>query len=230
MSRLLFRLGFVIAHFALIGCSSPATPTLAPTRPSVLQATAEPTVVPAGALTPSGPPTFVPTGALTPIPTVVPTLPSPTPTLKTTPTRTPTIPAGTMRVKLFFVALNDGGNAGKKIGCNDSIVGVDRAIPTTNAPLTAALRELFSLTDKDYGQSGLYNALYQSKLRIESISIVAGKATINLSGSLLLNGACDNPRVQAQIEQVALQFSTVKTVAVFLNNVSLDKVLSEKGG
>ena len=133
-----------------------------------------------------------------------------------------------MRVKLFFVAVNDNGVAGKKIGCNDSLVAVDRAIPTTNAPLTASLKELFSLTDQNYGQSGLYNALYQSKLKIESISIVSGKATINLTGSLVLGGECDNPRIQAQIEQVALQFSTVKTVAVFLNSKTLQQALSEK--
>jgi len=133
-----------------------------------------------------------------------------------------------MRVKLYFIAVNDNGAAGKKIGCNDSLVAVDRAIPATNAPLTGALNVLFSLTDKDYGESGLYNVLYQSKLKIDSISIVSAKATINLSGSLVLSGVCDNPRVQAQIEQVALQFSTVKTVAIFLNGKALQQALSQE--
>jgi hypothetical protein len=59
---------------------------------------------------------------------------------------------------------------------------------------------------------------------------VDGKATIKLSGSLVLNGICDNPRVEAQIEQVALQFSTVKSVQVYLNNIPLQQALSEKGG
>ena len=60
------------------------------------------------------------------------------------------------------------------------------------------------------------------------MTIAGGKATINLSGSLVLNGVCDDPRVEAQIEQIALQFSTVKTVAVFLNNIPLQQALSEK--
>lgn len=215
MSRCLFRFVFLIAAAMLIGCSAGATPTPAATGTSLFAPTAASTVA------------FTDT----PIPTSAPTLVlSPVPTLKTTPTRTPTVPAGMMRVKLFFVAINDNGVSGEKIGCNDSIVAVDRFIPMTNAPLTAALRILFSLTDKNYGQSGLYNVLYQSKLQIDSISIVNGRATIRLSGSLVLNGVCDNPRVQAQIEQVALQFSTVKSVAVFLNGIPLQQALSEKGG
>jgi hypothetical protein len=217
MSRLFRGFVFVIASIALMGCSTAATPTRAPAPASVVLPTAVSTAAPSAA--PTAEPTATSTLVLTPVPIV-----------KTTPTRTPTIPVGTMRVKLYFVAMNDNGVAGKKIGCNDSLVAVDRSIPTTNAPLTASLKELFSLTDKNYGQSGLYNALYQSKLKIVSISILSGKATINLSGSLVLGGVCDNPRVQAQIEQVALQFSTVRTVAVFLNGISLQQALSEKGG
>ncbi len=217
MSRLLFRFVFVSVSILLIGCSPAATPTSVPL----------PTLFPVTLFAP----TAVPTNTPLPVPTSTPTLVlSPVPTLKATPTRTPTIPAGTMRVKLFFVALNDNGIAGKKIGCNDSIVAVDRAIPATNAPLTASFKELFSQTTKNYGQSGLYNALYQSKLKIDSAAIVNGKATIHLSGSLVLNGVCDNPRVQAEIEEIALQFSTVKSVAVFLNGIPLQQALSEKGG
>jgi hypothetical protein len=220
MSRLFARFTFVIASITLMGCATAATPTRLPVPTSVVQSTTIPTAVP----------TAAPTAAPTRMPTVtVTSVLSPVPAVKTTPTRTPTLGAGTMRVKLYFVALNDNGVAGKKFGCNDSLVAVDRAIPTTNAPLTAALKELLSLTDQNYGQSGLYNSLYQSKLRIDSIAIVNAKATINLSGSLVLGGVCDNPRVEAQIEQVALQFSTVKTVAVFLNGKTLQQALSEKG-
>ncbi len=216
MPRLFVWFAFVIASIALMGCTTAATPTPAPS----LTRAAVPTAVATAA------PTAVPTR----MPTVTATLVlSPMPTIHITPTRTPTNAAGTMRVKLYFVAMNDNGVAGKKIGCNDSLVAVDRAIPSTNAPLTASLKELFSLTDQTYGQSGLYNSLYQSKLKIDSIAIVNAKATINLSGSLVLGGVCDNPRVEAQIEQVALQFSTVKTVAVFLNGKTLQQALSEKG-
>ena len=219
--RLFVRFGFVIGLLTLIGCSSApaAVPTLAPTPLSTPLPTENPT----------GAPTAASTSAPTRMATITATLVlSPVPTVKTTPTRTATVAAGMMRVKLYFVAVNDNGATGKKIGCSDSLVAVDREIPATNAPLTAALNTLFSLTDKDYGQSGLYNALYQSKLKIDSAAVVSAKATINLSGSLVQGGVCDSPRIQAQIEQVALQFSTVKSVAIFLNGKSLQQALSEK--
>jgi hypothetical protein len=224
MSRPFVRLCLWIAPLALlelIGCSAASTPTPAPASAS----TPAPLSTAAATAAPTSASTALPTMMSTVTPTPV---SSPVPTIKTTPTRTPTIAAGAERVKLYFIAVNDNGVAGKKIGCNDSLVAVDRAIPATNAPHTAALNVLFSLTDKDYGQSGLYNALYQSKLKLDSAAIVSAKATINLSGSLIQGGVCDSPRIQAQIEQVALQFSTVKSVAVFLNGKSLQQALSEK--
>jgi hypothetical protein len=42
-----------------------------------------------------------------------------------------------------------------------------------------------------------------------------------------LGGVCDSPRVQAQLEEIALQFSTVNSVAVFINGEPLDQVLSQ---
>jgi hypothetical protein len=65
-------------------------------------------------------------------------------------------------------------------------------------------------------------------LKADSVSIVNAKATIHLSGTLRLSGVCDNPRVEAQIEETALQFATVKQVQVFVNNIVLEKALSLK--
>lgn len=137
-------------------------------------------------------------------------------------------PTGTMKIKLFFIALDDKGKSGKKIGCDDSIVAVERLIPITTAPLTAALRELFSFRDAQIGQAGLYNALAQSSLKIESVAMIGDRAEIQLSGALKLGGVCDNPRVDAQIKETALQFSTIKSVSVTINGTPLEKILSEK--
>lgn len=137
--------------------------------------------------------------------------------------------AGTTRVKIFLVAIDDNGKLGKKIGCGDSIVAVERSIPSTQTPLAAALSELFSIHDRNYGQSGLYNALYQSALKVDNATIVSGKATINISGKTQLGGVCDSPRFKAQIEETALQFSTVTQVTIFINNIAIDQLLSEKG-
>src|SRR5262245_36805996 len=72
-------------------------------------------------------------------------------------------------VKVFMLALEDNGKSGKKIGCNDSVIGVERAVPRTPAPLGAAIRELLSIRDRIYGQSGLYNALSLSNLKVDAV-------------------------------------------------------------
>jgi spore germination protein GerM len=94
--------------------------------------------------------------------------------------------------------------------------------------LKAAVESLLSLKMQYYGQSGLYNALYQSELRLDGVNIKDGVAIINLSGSLQIGGECDSPRVEAQIQQTALQFTTVKDVSVRINGRTLQDVLSLK--
>ncbi len=131
-----------------------------------------------------------------------------------------------MTVQIFLIALEDNGRSGKKIGCDDSIVPVEVETPYTRGMLRAAMEELLSIRDQYYGQSGLYNALHQSDLQVERVVIEDGVATIDLSGTLMVGGVCDNPRIQAQIEETALQFSTVREVHLFVNDVPLDDLLS----
>ena len=199
---------------------SPIPPTVLPTQapPTATQPTAIPT-----AAQPTNPPTFAPP---TDQPTQgQPTFPTPTPIVgQAQPTS-----AGVTQVKVYLVAIGDNGKSGPMIGCQDSLVAVDRDIPQTQGALQAALKELFSIKDKFYGQSGLYNALSASSLDVVKVVIDSnGLATINLSGTLSLAGECDNPRVQGQIEYTARQFSTVKDVAIFLNDKALKDVLSLK--
>lgn len=130
------------------------------------------------------------------------------------------------RTYMYLIALEDAGQSGMQIGCNDSVIPVIIEIEPTIAPMTAAINQLLSLNDQYYGQSGLYNALYQSDLTLEGINIVNGEAIINLSGALQLAGACDNPRILAQLEQTALQYSTVSSVTINLNGQPLEDQLS----
>lgn len=131
-------------------------------------------------------------------------------------------------LKIFLIAVNDNGVSGKLVGCGDSAVAVNIEVPYTTGVLRAALNKELSIKDKNYGQSGLYNVLYQSNLKTSSVSIKNGEAIIHLSGKLTLGGECDNPRVQAELEETALQFSTVKKVSIYINDVPLKKVLSLK--
>jgi hypothetical protein len=132
------------------------------------------------------------------------------------------------QVLIFMVAVGDDGRSGKRIGCGDSIIPVTRQIEPTPAPLRAALTQLFGVKSQNYGESGLYNALYQSDLRIDDLAIVDGRATVNLAGTLRLNGACDAPRVQAQLEETVRQFATVRSADIFVNGTRLADAMSQR--
>lgn len=128
------------------------------------------------------------------------------------------------QVKIFLVAVDDNGKSGEQIGCGDSLVAVSKTITATTKPLEAALKELLAIKTHDYGESGLTTALYQSNLTVQSVSIKNGSATIKLTGTVLSGGTCDDPRIVAQLQQTALQFSSVKTADIYVNDVPLDQL------
>jgi hypothetical protein len=120
----------------------------------------------------------------------------------------------------FCLQQGDGDEAGKTI----RYLAVGRCIEQ----LRAALESLLGIKQQYYGQSGLYNALYQSHLTIQVLRLENGKASIYLAGRLLLGGVCDNPRLEAQLVETAMQFSTVQQVEIFFNGKPLKDWLSEK--
>ena len=136
--------------------------------------------------------------------------------------------AAEQTVKIVLIELEGNGQSGPLVGCGDSAIPINVTIPRTQGVLRAALEKLFSAKQQFYGESGYYNALYQSDLNVSGVRIEQGNAIIHLTGTIMLGGTCDAPRVQAQIEQTALQFSTVSDVTVFVNDVPLEDVLSSR--
>jgi spore germination protein GerM len=125
-------------------------------------------------------------------------------------------------VKVYLVAVGDDGKMGRKIGCGDSLVPVTRSIKATGAPLKAALSELLSLPREYPADSRLGNFWVGSNLRLRSVSIQRGTATIHIIGEgPFVAGVCDEPRITSQIEATARQFPTVKRVRVFVNGRTL---------
>ena len=179
--------------------------------------------------------TLLPTVQITPTATLL--IPSPTIVQPTATQVQPVPPAATTAapttatdqiVKIVLIELEGNGQSGPLVGCGDSAIPINVTIPRTQGVLRAALEKLLSAKQQFYGESGYYNALYQSDLQIASVTIEQGKAIIRLTGNLVLGGTCDAPRVEAQLEQTALQFSTVNDVAVFINDVPLEEALSTK--
>ncbi|MDO9086105.1 MAG: hypothetical protein Q7U53_07860 [Anaerolineaceae bacterium] len=127
---------------------------------------------------------------------------------------------------IFLVALEDNGVSGKKIGCEDSLVAVEVPLVPVKPDPWSALSALFSLDQPYFGESGLYNSLYQSNLNILEIEIDNMTAKIYLEGELMLGGVCDNPRVEEQILATILQFEEYNTAEVYINGVLLQDLLS----
>jgi spore germination protein GerM len=128
-------------------------------------------------------------------------------------------------INIYLVAVGDNGKSGRKIGCEDSLVAVTRTIKKTAAPLTAAIRELLQTPQHPEGSPNLENFWKGRNLKVRSVSMVNGTATIRLSGELSLAGVCDEPRIESQIDATARQFPTVKRVKVFIGNETLSAAI-----
>lgn len=176
--------------------------------------------------------TASPTEQIVPTATVAipsPTLSQPTATQEQQAPPAPTATTATEQtVKIVLIALEDNGQSGTLVGCGDSAIPITVTIPRTQGILRATLERLLSAKQQFYGESGYYNALYQSDLDVNTVTIEQGKAVIHLTGTIMLGGVCDAPRLEAQIEQTALQFSTVNDVEVFINGTPLEEVLSSQ--
>lgn len=111
---------------------------------------------------------------------------------------------------------------GKKRGC-DRVVLVDRDVPRTEAPLAAALEELFALEQFNVGGWQNFIAKTNGTLSFDRATVEDGTASVYLTGELSgLAGVCDNPRAKIQIEETALQFPAVDSVAIYLNGQETD--------
>ena len=119
------------------------------------------------------------------------------------------------------VALLDttGKGPGKKRGC-DAVNMVTRTIPRTDAPLTAAMQQLFAEPEgAQPSEEYSFIARTRETLQFDHATVADGVASIYLTGKLSgLAGICDDPRAEIQIEETALQFPTVTSVKIFLDD------------
>jgi Sporulation and spore germination len=135
---------------------------------------------------------------------------------------------GSSEASIYLVALE--ASEGEVIGCGDALVPVEITLQSTVQPIKEALNQLLAIRDQYYGESGLYNALYQSNLKVDSVMLDSNKtATVNLSGEYMLGGVCDVPRFQAQLERTVTQYSSVNEVIFYINGKPLDEILSGAG-
>jgi hypothetical protein len=150
-------------------------------------------------------------------------LPTATPTLTPTVTLAPTqagsvLPAAAGNTMwIYFIRLDSGGT----VGCGDSAVAVGSGVPQTgdiSKDVEAALEVLFSYRDEYYGE--LYNPLFRSNIRVDSVSFREGLITVNLRGTYKQSGdKCDNTRVKAQVWSTIRQYRAIKATNIYLNDI-----------
>ncbi len=135
-----------------------------------------------------------------------------------TPSTTPALPQNATSTVLLAMLDTDGISNGPSEGC-DKVVMVNQVIPPTNTPLTAAMQALFGIGTTSVQGWFNYIARTNATLQFQNATIVGGTANIYLTGSLSgLAGVCDNPRTDIQIKRTALQFPSVQSVQLYLNN------------
>jgi hypothetical protein len=129
---------------------------------------------------------------------------------------------------VYYIAVDDGGVSGPAVGCGDSVVATTTAPERFTDQVGPSLRRLLADHRPMLGQSGLYNALYQSDLAYEGGSYDGHTITVYLSGTFTLSGTCDIPRVTAQLEHTAMTAAGAAEARVFVNGRPLADVLSLK--
>jgi hypothetical protein len=127
---------------------------------------------------------------------------------------------------LYYVALNDNGKAGEAIGCEDSLVPMITESVTTTNRLKEAMTRLLANKMQKVDDTELYNVLYQADLELQNATVENGVAKVSLIGELNLRGVCDNPRVEAQLEETAKTAADVDKVEITLNDKPLSEALS----
>lgn len=138
-------------------------------------------------------------------------------------------------LEIAYIALNDNGVSGPLVGCGDSEVLVEDSAfgaTTTKARVQSALGKLFANKDQYLGESGLYNALYQSTLTVDSVTVDGKTVDVEISGETLSAGECDDPRMVDQIRATVennLDSDKKFIITININGKPLEKIQDLSG-
>lgn len=107
---------------------------------------------------------------------------------------------------------------GLPVACDARLVAVEVPVDLTVAPLTAGIDALLDNSAASYGLPGVQNPLAEMGWLVDQIVIVNGEAVINLTAESMPSVApCTAALVEAQLQATALQYATVDSVSVYIN-------------
>jgi hypothetical protein len=127
---------------------------------------------------------------------------------------------------VYYIQKDTGG----PVACGDSLIKVNTGLYRSGdneADIKTGLSRLFN---KQEYIGNLYNPVFRSNWKIQSINFKAyeGLADISLDGAYVRSGdRCDDGRVRAQIWTTIRQFPGVKTVYILLNGNLLGDILGQ---
>ncbi|MCW1930651.1 MAG: GerMN domain-containing protein [Candidatus Kerfeldbacteria bacterium] len=134
----------------------------------------------------------------------------------------------TLVVDLYMIDIGNDSGSDETIGCGDSMAAVERTASVTGTSLDgsvyAAVAYLLALHNNP--QYGYYNALYQSSLEVDSVSLSGDVASVYLAGTITLGGTCDTPRFESQLTSTITQFPDVNEAKVYINGTLMSEALS----
>ena len=149
------------------------------------------------------------------------------PTAQNQPVMTATEPVD-QEVTIYLVAIEDNGQSGKKIGCDDSLVPIVIASESILESPWNALETLLRIEADVVSELGLYNALDQSNLDLVKFETKDNSVKVYLEGEMMLGGVCDNPRVEEQLYATILQDDQFDQIEIYINGELLEDYLSLK--
>ena len=134
----------------------------------------------------------------------------------------------TAALTVFYVAVEDQGKSGPKIGCGDSLVATETGPQRFTNRIEAAMNALLNDNSATHGESGLVNAVAASELRYVSSKVSGDQVEVDLSGTLSSGGTCDDPRIVEQLKYTAKIAAGVGSARILFNGVDIEKTLSQK--
>lgn len=119
-------------------------------------------------------------------------------------------------------------------GCGEVLI--EDTVPVSDAGalgdpalVEAALQALFEERNFDVGGDGLMNALYQSELTVQDVTIEGDNVTVDLAGQPMSGGTCADPQIIAQLENTALANAGTYTAEIFVAGEPIRDFMSQKG-
>jgi len=148
------------------------------------------------------------------------------------PSSSPVAAAGEATV--YWVSLAGSGHQGVEFpGCGDLLV--ESTVKATGSGEVGTAERVEAgiealLKDRKYEHSdGLVNALYQSDLSVQDVSITGDTVTVDLTGQPMSSGTCDDPRIIGQLEYTATTNAGTYTAEVLVDGTPIQEFMSQKG-